>query len=381
MPPGEEPLLDALERYFRSTTGVVVPREAWDWAQGARAPAPDVPRRRRRRPRAGPRQGPRGAQGAAAAAVRRGDRRGRRRQRARRAPARRRGPSAPSRRRSPRGAPATRSAASRRSSTRARRSGSRSSAPPSEQEARHRLGVRRLLLLDDARRRSRRCSTALDNAEKLGLAGSPYPSVAELLEDCRAAVVAGRRRRAARRCATRRRTTRCAPRPPRDHEAHLRAVMADVIRVLDALAAGREGAQRARRDGDAARAHRHARPARPAGAPRLRRRGRARPQLRRYPTYLAALEQRRERLDPAQRQPGPAADGPDRRPAGRPTCTRSRRCPTGRPPGAHLRQVRWMLEEYRVSLWAQQLGTPYPVSDQRIRKALQPARARRSLTR
>jgi len=29
-----------------------------------------------------------------------------------------------------------------------------------------------------------------------------------------------------------------------------------------------------------------------------------------------------------------------------------------------------MLEEYRVSLWAQQLGTAYPVSDQRIRKAL-----------
>ena len=29
-----------------------------------------------------------------------------------------------------------------------------------------------------------------------------------------------------------------------------------------------------------------------------------------------------------------------------------------------------MLEEYRVSLWAQQLGTPAPVSDQRIRKAL-----------
>jgi len=29
-----------------------------------------------------------------------------------------------------------------------------------------------------------------------------------------------------------------------------------------------------------------------------------------------------------------------------------------------------MLEEYRISLWAQHLGTPYPVSDQRIRKAL-----------
>ena len=46
--------------------------------------------------------------------------------------------------------------------------------------------------------------------------------------------------------------------------------------------------------------------------------------------------------------------------------------PAGRPPGERLRRVRWMLEEYRVSLWAQQLGTAYPVSDQRIRKALGP---------
>ena len=36
---------------------------------------------------------------------------------------------------------------------------------------------------------------------------------------------------------------------------------------------------------------------------------------------------------------------------------RRRRCPTGRPPGEHLRDARWMLEEYRVSLFAQQLGT------------------------
>ncbi len=32
-PAGEEPLLDALERWCRSTTGVVVPREAWDWSK------------------------------------------------------------------------------------------------------------------------------------------------------------------------------------------------------------------------------------------------------------------------------------------------------------------------------------------------------------
>ena len=45
--------------------------------------------------------------------------------------------------------------------------------------------------------------------------------------------------------------------------------------------------------------------------------------------------------------------------------------PEGRPPGAALREVRWMLEEYRVSLWAQHLGTAQPVSDTRIRKALE----------
>ncbi|MDN4473684.1 ATP-dependent RNA helicase HrpA [Demequina zhanjiangensis] len=37
---------------------------------------------------------------------------------------------------------------------------------------------------------------------------------------------------------------------------------------------------------------------------------------------------------------------------------------------ARLDEVRWMLEEYRVSLFAQQLGTDGPVSDKRIRKAL-----------
>jgi ATP-dependent helicase HrpA len=29
-----------------------------------------------------------------------------------------------------------------------------------------------------------------------------------------------------------------------------------------------------------------------------------------------------------------------------------------------------MLEELRVSLWAQQLGTAYPVSDERVRRLL-----------
>ena len=32
--------------------------------------------------------------------------------------------------------------------------------------------------------------------------------------------------------------------------------------------------------------------------------------------------------------------------------------------------IGWQLEEFRVSLWAQQLGTPRPVSEQRIYRAI-----------
>ncbi|MFC0041645.1 ATP-dependent RNA helicase HrpA [Actinomadura rayongensis] len=47
-----------------------------------------------------------------------------------------------------------------------------------------------------------------------------------------------------------------------------------------------------------------------------------------------------------------------------------RRLPPARRDDEAARAVRWMLEEYRVSLFAQQLGTRFPVSDKRIRKAL-----------
>jgi ATP-dependent helicase HrpA len=39
-------------------------------------------------------------------------------------------------------------------------------------------------------------------------------------------------------------------------------------------------------------------------------------------------------------------------------------------PGETLEHIRWMLEELRVSYFAQALGTPYPVSDKRILKAM-----------
>ena len=79
VPPGEEPLLEALSRYLRSLTGVHVPREAWDLDK---VPAHLRPTFRvARRPGRGGRrgQGPRGAQAAAAAVVRPRDAAGRRR--------------------------------------------------------------------------------------------------------------------------------------------------------------------------------------------------------------------------------------------------------------------------------------------------------------
>ena len=246
VPPGEEPLLDALERLAAARpTGVVVPREAWDWTK--------VPEHLRPTYRVVDEDGDEQARGkdlealkeplrpqfAAAiaevatdsglAAHRRDDVDLRHHRGVVQQPG-----------------PATRCAASRRSSTRARPSGCRCSAPRTRQEARHRLGVRRLLLLalaspvkDDPRRPR---PTPRSSASP----GSPYPTVAELLEDCRAAVVATSST-PARRCATSRRTTRCWPRRARDHEAQLRSVMADVIRVLAAWRRRRAGAQRPRR--------------------------------------------------------------------------------------------------------------------------------------
>ena len=49
------------------------------------------------------------------------------------------------------------------------------------------------------------------------------------------------------------------------------------------------------------------------------------------------------------------------------------RTPAGAVTPAALRQVKWMLEEERVSLFAQELGTAYSVSPKRIRAAIKDA--------
>ena len=51
-----------------------------------------------------------------------------------------------------------------------------------------------------------------------------------------------------------------------------------------------------------------------------------------------------------------------RRAAGRPPATR--------PDPAALAEIRWMLEELRVSYFAQSLGTAHPVSEKRVLRAI-----------
>jgi ATP-dependent helicase HrpA len=93
-----------------------------------------------------------------------------------------------------------------------------------------------------------------------------------------------------------------------------------------------------------------------------------REQLRRYPRYLAAIGRRLDQL---------AAD--PRRDAGlmgtiaplqAAYLDRVAALPSSQPPTAELVQVRWLLEELRISLWAQDLKTAVPVSPQRVARAL-----------
>jgi ATP-dependent helicase HrpA len=368
VPAGEEPLLEALERYFRATTGVVVPREAWDWAK--------VPEHLRPTYRVVDDGGREQARGKDLEALKE--------------PLRPTFAAAMAEVAADSGVTATGQTAwtfgTVEASFTQRRAGHEVRGHPGlvdegetvglavfgsaeEQEAQHRLGVRRLLLLTTPSP-VRAVLGSLDNAQKLALAASPYPSVAELLEDCRAAVVqavvdAQPPARdedafvALRRAAT------------EDQEAHLRAVLGDVLRVLEGWRAAEKLLS--------GRAEMALLPALTDMRDQLARlvpRGfvadAGTAALRRYPTYLAAIAQRHQRLTTG----GAAAVNRDRTLMDQVVdlqaawLHRVEALPAGTPPGEPLRRVRWMLEELRVSLFAQQLGTAYPVSDQRIRKAL-----------
>jgi ATP-dependent helicase HrpA len=235
----------------------------------------------------------------------------------------------------------------------------------SEQDACHRLGLRRLLMLL-LPSPVKAVADGLSNSDKLGLAGSPYSSVTDLLGDCVAAAVdllvdrhglvwdehafeqlAGKVRA--------------------DLTESTRAVVRDVVRVLaewrdvDKLLSGSADLSMLPALADMK-----------AQVGRLVHRGFVSEvgaaQLRELPRYLGAVRTRRERL--------PSNANRDRRLMDQVASLqegylhRLDALPPGRPPSAGLVRVRWMLEEYRVSLWDQARGTAYPISDTRIRRAL-----------
>jgi ATP-dependent RNA helicase HrpA len=365
VPAGDETLLDALERYLLSTTGVVVPREAWDWSK--------VPEHLRPTFRVVDEAGGEAARGKDLERLK--------------APLRPRFADAISEVASDAGLTATGRAEwsfGEVSEELIRsRAGHQVVAYPAlvdegesvglrvfgsapEAAARHRLGVRRLVLLRLGASPVRELLDALDNAGRLALAGPPYASAAELVADVEAGLVLDLV------------DARPVVRTPASFEELLAAAraergprlgvaLADVSVVLghwrrtERLLSGRaEMAELPARTDMAAQLDRlvHRGFVGEVGVARLRH----------YRRYLTALEQRAERL------------------AGQLTKDRDLMArivdlqaaydhqlaalAQDQPPPDHLRRVRWLLEEYRVSLWAQQLGTDGSVSDQRVRKAL-----------
>jgi ATP-dependent helicase HrpA len=361
-PPGDEPLLDALERYVRSTRGVVVPRDAWDWSK--------VPAHLRPTYRVVDDEGQERARGKDLESLK--------------APLRGQFAEAIAAVADSTGLAATGQTGWTFGTLEAevveRRAGHEVRVFPavtdegmtaglgvfgSEEEAlaRHRLGVRRLLLLAlptaDA-------TVGLDNAAKLGLAGSPYATVAELLDDLRAAILID--------------VVDAQPpvRTPEEYDALVatgRTALAErtgpvrdeLLRVLaDWREADKSLSGRAELATLPALQDMRAQLTRLVGPGFLGEAGSDR--LRRYPTYLRALRLRREQLDERVARDRQLMDQVT--PLQEAWLQRVAALPEGRPAGERLRQARWMIEEYRVSLWAQQLGTDRPVSDQRVRRLL-----------
>ncbi|MCK7676709.1 ATP-dependent RNA helicase HrpA [Corynebacterium sp. CCM 9186] len=90
--------------------------------------------------------------------------------------------------------------------------------------------------------------------------------------------------------------------------------------------------------------------------------------LRHLPRYLEAMV---IRLDSMELDPDRDADNQETVQAAKDYLgNKLRKFPAGRSKTAEVKEIRWMIEELRVSLFAQRLGTPRPVSLKRIQKAV-----------
>ncbi|HEY0902510.1 MAG TPA: ATP-dependent RNA helicase HrpA [Marmoricola sp.] len=360
VPPGEERITDALARHLRSVTGVPVPAEAWDWSK--------VPDHLRPTFRVVDEDGAAVAEGKDLEALK--------------APLRPSfeqamataaeesglalsgqttwtfGTIAPTFRQLRAGHEVVGFPGLVDEGTTA---GLRVHATEEERQAHHRRGVRRLVVLAVT---PPDLLAGLDNATKLALAASPYSSVRELVDDCVLAALGAMvdaegevRDEASFRALVRRGEAEVSDRSRevleqvvgvlgdwRDTdralhgrvEMHLLASMNDMRQHLARLVARGFVA-------DAG-----------AGA------------LQHYPRYLAALRERRRRLDESPARDLELMARVDE--FQRAWAQRVEALPPGQPPSEPLERLRWLVEEYRVSLWAQRLGTAEPVSDTRLRR-------------
>ncbi len=243
---------------------------------------------------------------------------------------------------------------------------------PDEGEARaaHRLGVRRLLLLSITPPWSR-VLARLSNADKLRLQQNPHGSVPALLQDCLAAAVDAV-------------VTEHVPGEVRTEEAYAAAlgavrthVVARVLQVVDAvlpvLAEAAQGRRRLDALAGSASATRlaatiadvRAQLGSLVGPGFVAATGQARlPDLLRY---LRAISHRLDRAATNAREAAlqEVVDGVEASYADVLDAL-----PAGRRGAEQVLEVGWMIEELRVGLFAQGLGTAYPVSEKRVRRAI-----------
>ncbi|MDN5790303.1 MAG: ATP-dependent RNA helicase HrpA [Micrococcales bacterium] len=244
----------------------------------------------------------------------------------------------------------------------------------SEAAAQHRLGVRRLLLLGTTVSWSR-ILAGLTNAEKLALGTNPHGSVPALLDDCLAAaidaisaeVTSGREADAVRS----REDFEAALSAVRTHaSARAARIVGDVVPILAvrarltgsiaALEASSNPAIRSMVADVKAQVRQLVRPGFVADA------GSAR--LTDLHRYLRAVE---HRLDKAPANPARDAQALEQVDLveGRYADLLDRLRPSRRR-AEDVVAIAWMIEELRVSLFAQTLGTAYSVSPQRVHKAI-----------
>ena len=237
---------------------------------------------------------------------------------------------------------------------------------PGERDAAHRRGLRRLLLLD-VPNPLRQLQRALDGRTTLALSHNPHGSLTALLDDCVTAAVDA--------------LVTAAGGPVWDEEGYQRVrtlvrerLVATAMRAIDEV----RGVLAVWRRVESALAELTA-PVLAEGRTDIERHVRSlvgpgfvtEVGVARLPDlvrYLEAVERRIDKLrvDPAR----DAAWTAEVRLVTEEYEAALAALPPGEEPSPKLREIRWMIEELRVSLYAQPMRTKYPVSVKRIQRAI-----------